>query len=95
MDKSITSAYSRLDKLCDQAISRLDRCIKLLEQIKAQDTASSNAASWLHHECQRRPYDGEAIVVPVEAIFTELEELEADQVFGPREEEAHADAECG
>jgi hypothetical protein len=88
----LTQEATRLDKLCDQAIANLDRCIKLLEQIKANDTASSNAAHWLRNECHHRPYDGLAIVVPVESIYQELEDLEADQVFGPREDEAKPDA---
>jgi hypothetical protein len=83
--------YARLDKLCDQAIHRLDRCIALLKQIKDHDTASANAASFLHHECQSRPYDGEAIVVPVEKIFAELEDLEAERQAEPKGNDGHYD----
>jgi hypothetical protein len=81
----------RLTQLCDDAITRLDRCISLLKAITAKDTASANAAAWLRGQTRHVPYEGEVLCVPMEPIFAELEALEADEVFGPREQEAHGE----
>jgi hypothetical protein len=76
----------RLGQLCDEAIARLERAIQLLKDIKAKDTASGNAAAWLRDMTRFVPFEGDVLCVPMEPVFVELEAMEADQVFGPRDD---------
>jgi hypothetical protein len=71
--------------LCDKTLSQLRHAAELVEGIRANDAASMNAAAWLRARTRFIPYEGQAIVIPVEAIFEEIEESEADEVFGERD----------
>jgi hypothetical protein len=77
--------YRRLHELCDKAITRLESAARLIRQIRAQDAASDNAKLWLSGFRRLIPYEGECVVVNVDSIFLELQELDADETFGPRE----------
>jgi hypothetical protein len=89
MNSSTKSA--RLVKMCDEAIGRLERALELLRRIKAGDNSFPSPAEQLAAMCRHVAYEGNVLAVPVDAILAELQELEADLVFGPREE---APADC-
>ena len=78
---------NRLTELCDKTITQLTAAISHLRGIKAQDDFSPNAKKWLLAMCRHLPYEGDVLVVPVGSIFAELEQMDADEVFGEREEE--------
>lgn len=78
-------ANARLNRLCDEAIGRLERAIDLICDVKKQDGASGNAARWLLGLTRTMPFEGRMLCLPLDAVFEELHEMEADEVFGPRE----------
>jgi hypothetical protein len=81
----MTTKTNHLTKLCDDVIARLERAKNLIQDIHNNDTASANAAAWLRGQCRFIPYEGSSPCFSVDPIFTELAEMEADEVFGPRE----------
>jgi hypothetical protein len=88
MTSSTKSA--RLVKMCDEAIGRLERAADLLRRIKAGDNSFPSPAVQLAALCRHVAYEGSVLAVPVGPILAELEEVEADEVFGPREEDQTA-----
>lgn len=78
---------NQLTELCDKTIERLEHAVRLLKGIKAQDAASPNSVAWLRGLTRTIPYEGDVLCVNVDPIFAELEQMEADEVFGPREGE--------
>jgi hypothetical protein len=66
-------------------LTELRRAAALIEGIKAQDAGSANAAAWLRGMCRHLPYEGSTLCISMDALFAEIEEVEADEVFGERE----------
>lgn len=76
---------ARLNRLCDEAIGRLERAIDLIRDVKKQDGASDNASRWLLGLTRAMPFEGRVLCLSLDSVFEELREIEVDEVFGPRE----------
>jgi hypothetical protein len=85
-----TNRPDRLTQLCDEAVGRLERAADLLKRIKAGDQSFPSPAVQLAAMCRHVAYEGSVLAVPVDAILAELQEIAADEVFGPRGEDQTA-----
>ncbi|MHB1422107.1 MAG: hypothetical protein ACYC3I_02700 [Gemmataceae bacterium] len=76
------TATPRLTQLCDKAISELNKAEKLLRAIRRGDR---KAARKLDGMCRFATLEGDYLSIPLEDLFVEFEEMDADEVFGPRQ----------
>ena len=65
---------------CEAVIRRLETTILLLKSIGVQDSLSHSSAEWLRNYCDHAAYQGLVLQVPLEGIFTLLEELKNEEI---------------
>lgn len=78
---------NKLDTICDSLVTQLRVVIMEVEAIRTSGYKNRDAIASLSQKCWNLsyPYTGDVFCVNMEDLFMELEALEADEVFGPRE----------
>jgi hypothetical protein len=78
---------THLTNLCDQTLAQLTEAMRLVKEVRDGGKGRrTGAARCLESMSKHIAYRGETLCLNMDEILAEVEELDVDETFGPRQE---------